>query len=126
MSRYLYTQSAAPVVSLDNVNLATLPAPSGAAPFTQDEFCLVQAPIDIGQRRVTSQFTLTNNVTSITVELQGSIDGVNWFTLESSTQSQAGTYEMTQTVVNQRFVRLAITALTGGAGSLNKGYIYQF
>lgn len=126
MSRYLYTQAAAPVVSLDNVDLTAIGAPTPAAPFTQDEFCLVQAPQDKGQRRVTAQFTLTSNLTSITVELQGSIDGVNWFTLQSSIQTQAGTYELTQANVNQRFVRLAITALTAGAGKLNKGLIYQY
>ena len=72
------------------------------------------AAIDLGVTRTkfTMQTTVTGAPTAVSVTLQGSLDGVNWSTLATSTSTTGDQqYAIDRPV---RFVRTNLGTLTGG------------
>lgn len=63
--------------------------------------------------------TSTTAPTTMTVALQSSVDNTNWVTLGSSTSVAAGTVTVTSTGAPFRYVRAAITVLTGTPAALS-------
>lgn len=108
MARFLYSQAAAPVTSLNAIALNPAPVlPVNGDEFDPPGYYEGHAPT----RNLTWEFQIANNApTSITVELQGSIDGTKWWTLDNSTNTAGES----RNVVNKayRHYRISITALT--------------
>jgi len=101
-------------ISIDNVDLA------GAVGVGQ-EFAIIIP--NHGTPNITWQSVLSAAVASITILLEASLDGTNWFTIDSSSsvtgeiRTIAGTY---------KFLRANNTAVAGGAGiTLDVSFVYS-
>jgi hypothetical protein len=85
----------------------------------------VQSAVQNGSTRDTRAFpyismsTVSNGTTSSgVIQLQGSADGTNWYTLATRTLTVAGSFNDAVTGAH-RFVRVAITTVVGGGGTVD-------
>jgi len=116
MARYRYSQVVVPAISLKNVNLA---AP-GALPVLGDEFDIPSFfQGRANPKAISAEYFITGGPpTTITVEVQGSNDGTNWQTVGTANTNTGDVIYVSGRMF--RMYRMAITALTGGAGTLTK------
>lgn len=68
--------------------------------------------LEFAYRCFTMQTTVTGAPTAVSITLQGSLDGTNWFTLATSTSTTGDLQHVVDKPV--RFVRANLGTLTGG------------
>jgi len=101
-------------ISIDNVDLASA---FGAG----SEFALVIP--NHGTPNITWQTVITGTITSITVNLEASLDGINWFVIDTSSSI---TGEIRSVSGSYRFIRINNSAVADGAGDeLTASFVYS-
>lgn len=113
-------QSIGPAIAagLPDVNSGTTPANSGGATGPGDEMSIVPGGCSGNQfpPALTWDFSFTGGTfTALTITLEGSTDGTNWFTVDSDNTGVA----KAKSVANQPYIywRLNITVYTANVGT---------